>query len=377
MKAALAVLDLDGTLLEGFLAEAVTKVLLAVPGAEVCAVRRARSAIDAYRARVIDHDECAAHFHDAYARSVRGLPAAVLGEVGAQGWRLARGQLFPHARRLVRALRAQGFSPCLLSGSPQEAVLHAARDLGVEHAWGLVLETDPHGRCTERYLRAPASSGVKGAILREATAGIPVDWRQSLAMGDSPSDIDVLDMVGHPLAYEPDAQLRAIAVAKGWTVVDRTTVLDICGRLRPETGATKPHERPPVTWSGEAVSNAFSNLRSTRRGPGGQLAGQRLGEGGHGRELPDGVGVDLEAHMVFDRGEKGDGLDRIQAVRGHGHSRIDFPLREPQLLGQAGAEPLLEFGVERVGTGVLHVHGSPSGEWTSTSRPGRDVEDTL
>ncbi|MGW0831906.1 HAD family hydrolase [Streptomyces prunicolor] len=241
MTTGLAVLDLDGTLLQGFLAATMADILVSVPGSDVPAARAALAAVDSYQARRIDHDECAARFHDTYARAVRGLSVSTLRDVGAEAWKRVRGQLFPHARELVVLLRAQGLSPCLLSGSPQEAVRCAAADLGMDRAWGLSLATDGGGRCTGQILRAPARRGAKGAVLREVTAALSVDWARSFAMGDSPSDIDVLDMVGRPVAYEPDPELLPIAVERGWTVTDRRTVLPDCRSLWPDDSYAEPH----------------------------------------------------------------------------------------------------------------------------------------
>jgi phosphoserine phosphatase len=201
-----------------------------VPGCDARAAQDALAAIHAYRARDIDHDEGAARLYDGYARAVRGTPVAVLRQTCAEAWQRSRGRLFPHVQDLIALLRARDLSLCLLSGSPHEAVLHAARDLGIDHAWGLLLATDGD-RCTERILRAPARAGAKRDVLREATAGLHIDWERSFAIGDSASDADVLDMVGHPVAYEPDPQLLATSIARGWTVTDRETVLQRCRSL--------------------------------------------------------------------------------------------------------------------------------------------------
>ncbi|MFD3415884.1 HAD family hydrolase [Streptomyces cyaneofuscatus] len=246
MAVRLAVLDLDGTLLDGFLAASMLTALTLRHSDGTEAAHQALSAIQAYKSGVIDHDECAARFYPSYARAVHGLPAMALDEVGRQAWQQSRPRLFPHATELVAMLQERGFLTCLLSGSPEEAVTCAADELNVDRAWGLRLAFD-NGRCTGQVVRAPALPGAKRATLLEATDGLPVNWSGSLAVGDSSADIDVLEMTGTPLAFEPDPVLRSAAEARNWQVTDRRSILRHC-RSRLDEGAPSddPHGDTPA-----------------------------------------------------------------------------------------------------------------------------------
>jgi len=46
-----------------------------------------------------------------------------------------------------------------------------------------------------------------------------VDWENSYAYGDSYSDLPVLELVGNPVAVQPDERLRALAVENKWTIL--------------------------------------------------------------------------------------------------------------------------------------------------------------
>ncbi|MBZ3913287.1 HAD family hydrolase [Streptomyces acidiscabies] len=215
----LAVLDLDGTLVPGFAALAMTEALLDVPGADPAAARAAIAAIHSYQAREIDHEECARRFHAGYAATVRGVPPQALDRAGRLAWEQVGRELHPFVRDLIALLRARGLTVCLLSGSPHQAVRQAATDLGIDpdRAWGMTFAT---GTGPALGLR-----GAKRAVLRRVEAATPVDWAHSFALGDSASDIEVLALAGHPVAFEPDPQLRTAALANGWPMADRDTVL--------------------------------------------------------------------------------------------------------------------------------------------------------
>ena len=51
-------------------------------------------------------------------------------------------------------------------------------------------------------------------------AGIFVDLQASTAYADSGTDIHLLGMVGHPIAFHPDEDLRPIAEKRGWQIVE-------------------------------------------------------------------------------------------------------------------------------------------------------------
>jgi HAD superfamily hydrolase (TIGR01490 family) len=59
----------------------------------------------------------------------------------------------------------------------------------------------------------------KATALRELAAREQIDLAESYAYTDSESDLPMLRVVGHPVAVNPDAELRRIAVQEGWEVL--------------------------------------------------------------------------------------------------------------------------------------------------------------
>lgn len=49
--------------------------------------------------------------------------------------------------------------------------------------------------------------------------GQVIDWENSYAYGDSYSDLPVLELVGNPIAVNPDDKLREVAVAHNWEII--------------------------------------------------------------------------------------------------------------------------------------------------------------
>ena len=66
----------------------------------------------------------------------------------------------------------------------------------------------------------------KAEAIRELAAREGIDLAQSYAYSDSESDLPMLELVGHPVAVNPDAELRRVAAEQGWEVIH----LDKLGR---------------------------------------------------------------------------------------------------------------------------------------------------
>jgi len=59
----------------------------------------------------------------------------------------------------------------------------------------------------------------KNKKIFEALQGQAVDWNNSYAYGDSYSDLPVLQLVGNPVAVQPDNRLHTVAQEQGWDII--------------------------------------------------------------------------------------------------------------------------------------------------------------
>ncbi len=119
---------------------------------------------------------------------------------------------------LVRAHRERGEKVYIVSATLQEIVQHIADDLGFDGAIGSTCEI-VDGVYTGRSLRAAHGDG-KASAVRELAAVENLDLGASTAYSDSYSDVPFLEVVGHPVAANPDRKLRRIARDRGWPVLD-------------------------------------------------------------------------------------------------------------------------------------------------------------
>lgn len=119
---------------------------------------------------------------------------------------------------LVRRHRERGEKVFIVSATLQEIVEHIADDLGFDGAIGSTCEIID-GVYTGRSLRAAHGEG-KAQAVRELAAVEGLDLAECTAYSDSYSDVPFLEVVGHPVAANPDRKLRRIARDRGWPVMD-------------------------------------------------------------------------------------------------------------------------------------------------------------
>jgi HAD superfamily hydrolase (TIGR01490 family) len=166
----------------------------------------------------------------------RARRAAIAGLGGVvKGWTLDEANdafdwiindyLLPAARTEVLARleqhRAQGHAVVLVSGTPLPCLERLGKTLGATGAIGTGLEARD-GRYTGRSIPPVMVGQDKGKATRAffERRGETVDWAASFAYGDSIHDRGILDLVGHPVAVYPDAELSTLAQANKWEIIE-------------------------------------------------------------------------------------------------------------------------------------------------------------
>lgn len=122
----------------------------------------------------------------------------------------------------VRWHKAAGHDVALLSGSLDLLLAPLADYLGVRIAAGTQLEV-LGAQLTGRIIgRHPFGEG-KLERLREMARRFGLDLARSFAYADHFADRHLLDRVGHPVATNPDRQLRELAESRGWMIEEFST----------------------------------------------------------------------------------------------------------------------------------------------------------
>ncbi len=123
---------------------------------------------------------------------------------------------------------AAGRPVVVASASALEVVRPIATRIGADAVLASIAETDEHGTYTGRILHYNQAAN-KAAACAELAAQRGWDLAECWAYSDSVSDVPLLDSVGHPVAVNPDRELRRIAEEKGWQIERFLTTTPVAG----------------------------------------------------------------------------------------------------------------------------------------------------
>ena len=159
-----------------------------------------------------------------------------------------------------------------MSAAPAEIVEPLARHFGAHEAVASIAEVGVDGRYTgqlERY----AYGAEKARLVQQLAVRDGLDLDASYAYSDSVSDVPMLEVVGHPVAVNPDRALRRVAGARGWEVRHFDRMLAVASPWP----RTPPHRAGP----GRADLAGFGVLGPARlSGCGGRGCSRRRRGGG-------------------------------------------------------------------------------------------------
>ncbi|HEY8340680.1 MAG TPA: HAD family hydrolase [Egibacteraceae bacterium] len=145
------------------------------------------------------------------AETFRRLAPAVVEELLAK--------VRPEAQALLDMHEEAGRDVYIISASPVEIVSELARAL--EITGGLGTESEIVDGVYTGRLAAPFCYGEgKAEVVRKLAAERGYDLETCYAYADSASDLPILQLVGHPVAVNPDRGLMSVAHRRGWPVVE-------------------------------------------------------------------------------------------------------------------------------------------------------------
>ena len=211
--------DFDGTLVTGNVVSRYAWMARRHPSTAVATWRVAKAvagiplwlSLDAVSRRL---------FNVVFFRQYRGLTEQWLRSQGQALLELQiKRQQFQYAKERIALDKAAGYSPILVTGGLDFAVGPAAAYFGFDAilANRLVFE---NGVATGQAASPLLAGSEKVKAIEAFAEEQGFDLRAARAYSDSFSDIPMLQVVGEPIATNPDTRLRRIAKANDWAILD-------------------------------------------------------------------------------------------------------------------------------------------------------------
>ena len=127
--------------------------------------------------------------------------------------------IYAEALELFDEHHAAGRKVVIVSSAPLEVVQPLSEFLGADEAIGTRAAIDSEGNYTGE-LEFYAYGDYKAQAVRELATRAHINLPQSYAYSDSITDLPMLELVGHPVAVNPDKELAREAREREWEIRD-------------------------------------------------------------------------------------------------------------------------------------------------------------
>lgn len=126
-----------------------------------------------------------------------------------------REQVYTYTRDLIKELKSQDYMILAISGSQHEIVEQVAELYGFDDFVGTQYERAGSSFTGKKFV----GSQNKHQVLEDLIKKHELTLRGSVAVGDSASDIPMLEMVANPVAFNPDIHLFNEASKRSWNII--------------------------------------------------------------------------------------------------------------------------------------------------------------
>jgi HAD superfamily hydrolase (TIGR01490 family) len=212
----LAVFDVDGTLVETNVVEYFLWMRLRAQPIDEWPAFMAQMLREAPRWLYLER-RSRAEFQRSFYREYDGLDYEVMKGLGREALdAVTLRRIYPEGMRRIREHKRAGHRVLLLTGALDVVVEPLAELLDVEVDCAHLLVKE--GRLTGDLQAPPPAGEARGTMLEEYAASHGIVLSESFAYADSLSDLGMLELVGTPVAVNPDARLSQVAGQRGWRV---------------------------------------------------------------------------------------------------------------------------------------------------------------
>jgi HAD superfamily hydrolase (TIGR01490 family) len=216
-EARLAIFDIDGTIFRSSLVIELSHALVVAGifpsvarkeiSKEYLAWLNRKGSYEAYIDKVVK----------IYVKHIAGKSFANVDKVARQVISFQKDRVYRFTRDLIKKLKIRNYFLVAISGSPSYIVEKYAKAIGFNLFFGTELEVKA-GKFTGK-VKSLESALNKAKIVKDLAKKYQADLKQSVAVGDTESDIAMLKLVGKPIAFNPNLGLAKHAKKSGWVMV--------------------------------------------------------------------------------------------------------------------------------------------------------------
>ncbi|HEY0010673.1 MAG TPA: HAD-IB family hydrolase [Candidatus Paceibacterota bacterium] len=153
-----------------------------------------------------------------FAKYLKGSPYGDVADVAGEVIEEMRHRTYRYTRDLIQELKAKDYFLLAVSHSPKFIVDGFAYELGFDKSYGTFYDTGASNRFTGEIVDEHLIMN-KASILRRAVEKESLTLTGSVGVGDTESDVSMLQLVEDPIAFNPNRGLYRHAQKHLWRIV--------------------------------------------------------------------------------------------------------------------------------------------------------------
>lgn len=219
VKRKLAVFDIDGTLFRSSLLIELTNLLVTKKIFPERAHKEMESDYKNWLNREAGYENYIGKVVKVFEKNIIGKSEKDIERAVEEVLKNEKKKLYRYTRDLIKKLKKEKYFLFAISGSPGHILTSFAKDMGFDKYLGGYYEII-NGKFTgNQPYGNPANDKKKTLLNFLEKYNHEFDLKKSIGIGDTESDISFLEMLGNPIAFNPNRKLAEHAKKKKWRVV--------------------------------------------------------------------------------------------------------------------------------------------------------------
>jgi HAD superfamily hydrolase (TIGR01490 family) len=217
MKTTLAVFDIDGTIFRSSLVIELVNLLVEKKVFPKGLNKEIEEDYIAWANRQGSYNNYISKVVEVYKKYIIGVKESIIKEAAREIIEYQKNKVYVFTRELLKKLKKENYYLLAISGAPEIIVSEFAKALEFDKYYGTIYEVID-GKFTGKLTNDTQWS--KHEILNEFVKDHKeFDLKKAVGVGDSEIDVTFLELVGNPIAFNPDFILANYAKEKNWRIV--------------------------------------------------------------------------------------------------------------------------------------------------------------
>lgn len=211
-------MDIDGTIFRSSLLVELVEALIAAEVFPESARAGYQKAHQAWQNREGTYEAFLQAMVDVYMKHIKGVYYGDLADTGKAVVATHQRRVYRYTRDLLSKLKKQNYYVVAISQSPKTVLDEFCKEYGFDKVYGRMYDIGP----TDKFTGTVTDEEVienKSNVVRRVLEDEQFTIDNSVAVGDTESDIPMLDMVAMPICFNPNNTLFQHAKRMGWKVV--------------------------------------------------------------------------------------------------------------------------------------------------------------